>query len=175
MTVSHTSRIQVINTWTHENSSDISVISDKKNTILYQKDFTDGTGTNQAQDMFHSRRSVNSNEEDNLDLNGVLTDVFGNTLTFATIREIAFVNNATSSGEDIVIGGPTGPSAGALLTDLFDGDNESRFKVKSGGMVMFVAPIAGYTVTGGSADIIRVFNIGTGPISYDVIVKGTRT
>ena len=175
MTVTHSSRIQVIDNWNHQNSSDVSVLSDKKGDTLYDITFADGSGTNQAQDLFHDRRTVNSNEEDNLDLNGALSDAFGNTLSMVTIRQLVFTNNATLSGEDLVIGGPVGPSAGALLTDLFDGDNESRFKVKSGGAAMFVAPIAGYAVTGGSADIIRVFNIGTGPITYDVIIKGTRS
>lgn len=175
MTVSHASRIRIIDNWTHSDVNGITTTSDTKNGSVFDVEFANGSGTNQAQDMFHSQRTVNNAEEDNLDLAGSLVDVFGNTLTLTSIRQLLIVNNATTSGEDLVIGGPEGPSAGALLTDLFDGDNEARIKVKSGGVLCLVAPISGYAITGGSADIIRVYNIGTVPISYDVIIKGTRS
>jgi hypothetical protein len=59
------------------------------------------------------------------------------------------------------------------MTDLFDGDGDSRVKVKAGGAIHLIAPLTGYTVTGGSADIIIIENIGSGSITYDLIVKGT--
>lgn len=175
MTVSHDSRIRVTDSWQHENTADIATTRDKEDLSIDQA-FADGNGDDQAQDMFRDRRTVSPGEgnEDQLDLAGTLLDVFGNTLSFVTIKQIWIHNRATAAGENILIGGPSDPTTGALMTDLFDGDIDSRLKIKAGYLFLLVGGLAGYTVTGGSADIVLITNAGTAAIEYDVVFKGTR-
>src|SRR5690606_13677778 len=129
---------------------------------------------NEAQDQYRIQATVSTREEDAYDLAGGVSDVFGNTLTFATIKQILVYNRSTTDGDDLIVGGNGSPTTGALITDLFPGGTDAGIKVLAGGFFVIAAPYTGYAVTGGSADILRIYNDGVGAITYDLIVKGTR-
>lgn len=175
MTVAYSGQFQIIDKWTHTDNNNISVPTDQQR-YIFTKTFTDGSGDDQNQDQFHGQRTVSPGEgnDDLLDLAGVLTDAFGNTLTFATIKKIILINNATTAGEDLRLGGPSAGTTGSLISDLFDGDTGAGLKIRAGYGFALCGGLAGYTVTGGSADILVVTNRGTGNITYDIIIAGTR-
>lgn len=175
MTVEHTSKILTIWDFNHKDTDDISTPSDTKRFIISQ-DIADGSGDDQMQDMFRVQASVSPGEgnEDTYDLAGGVTDAFGNTLEFATVKRILIYNTATTAGEDLTVGGPTGGTTGALITDVFDGDNDSRVKIRAGGVLDLWTRLTGYTVTGGSADVLVIKNIGVAAITYQLLIGGTR-
>jgi len=175
MTVAFSGTFRIIDEWVHTDSNNVSTPADRANYRFFQP-YTDGSGDDQMQDQYVNQATVSIGEgnEDQYDLAGGLVDVFGNTLTFATIKKLIIINTSTTAGEDLTIGGPSGGTTGALITDLFDGDSDSRLKIKAGYGFALGGGEAGYTVTGGSADVLVVTNAGTGDITYDIIIAGTR-
>lgn len=176
MTVSFSGTFRIIDEWVHSDSNSVSTPKDTTNYRFFQP-FTDGSGDDQMQDQYVAQATVSAGvdvKEDSYDLAGGLIDVFGNTLTFATMKKLIIINRSTTAGEDLTIGGPSAGTTGALVTDLFDGDSDSRLKIKAGYGFALGGGEAGYTVTGGSADVLVVTNAGTGDITYDIIIAGTR-
>jgi hypothetical protein len=174
MAVTHSSTLRIDDAWDNtDNANGVSTTRDKLNhTQKYE--FADGSGDNQAQEQYHVSASVSPGGDNvvTYDLAGGVLDVFGNTLTLATVKQIRLINKATTNGEDITFGGETG-TTGNLFDDFFDGDADSRIKIKAGGEVCVVAPLTGYTITGGTADIIVIENIGTAAITFELVIKGT--
>lgn len=171
MTV-HSSRLTLRNEWRNSNSNGVSNTVEKQ-AYLKTVEFTDGDGDNEAEAQYTVRGTIAPNADASIDVAGGITDVFGATLTFATIKELTLVNRNETAGNDLVLGGGSSPTGGALMTAIFDGDATSGLRVKAGGFIVLCAPLAGYAVTGGSADIIRIFNDGADAVEYDLILKGT--
>lgn len=129
-------------------------------------DFANGTGSGQANAMFSDLRSLSSGASEDLDLAGSLVDAHGNTLTFATIKAI-IIENPTENTVDITIGGASatqfvGPFGAATHT----------VATRPGGFSAFVAPKTGWTVTGGSVDLLKVL-AGAAASTYRIHIIGT--
>ncbi len=166
-------------TWAFDKALDQSTTKDEDQ-ARYEKSLTFGTGENQADQMWHDQREITpSTGTDDLDLAGGLTNAFGETITFATIRRIVVINR----GEEDGLGGFTETDGEHLLlgnggansfNDLFNGVDASEIKVGSGDIFVISKKLTGFTVTAGSADIFRV-NHGGGSkdITYDIIIIGT--
>lgn len=131
--------------------------------------FTNGAGANQADRIFSDQRTVNASTNDDLDLAGVLTDVFGQTLTFARIKGMLISSN-TANVQNFSVGGGTNPFinwiAGTTPTVV----------LRPGGMFLLLAPDAtGYAVTAGTGDILRIANGAGSAIVYDIVLIGSST
>lgn len=165
-----TGELKVQSTWNFENSLSNSTTEDSTTYKLVQS-WTDGTSTNNVNQMWHDRRTVTlATGSDDLDLAGSLTNAFGNTVTFATVREIVVYNRSTTAGEDLYVGAATSNA----LSSLFEGSTTAKITVRASGIFVISAPLDGYTVTAGSADVLRVNHSGSvGDITYDIIIKGT--
>lgn len=127
-----------------------------------------GTGASQADLLFTDTRTIAASGTEDLDLAGSLVDALGNTLTFVTVKAIlikassANTNNVTVS--PAAANGFLGPFNAAA--DLVS--------VPPGGMFMVQAPVAGWTVTAGTGDLLTIANSGAGTgVTYDVIIVGT--
>lgn len=130
---------------------------------------SDGTGADQAKEAFTDTRTLAASATENLDLAGVLADVFGNLLTFTKIKALIVKADATNVN-DVLVGG----HATAAISTLF-GDATDKVRVKPGGTVAFIAPDAnGYAVTATTADMLTVANSGAGTsVTYTIIIIGT--
>lgn len=131
--------------------------------------FTDGTGANQAKEVFTDTRTLSASATEDLDLAGGLTDVFGNTLTFTKIKALIVVADSGNTN-DVLVGG----AASAAIASIF-GDLTDVVKVKPGGMLALVAPDAtGYAITATTADLLKMANSagGTG-VTYTIVIVGT--
>ncbi len=83
---------------TNTNAVDLSTILDNiKKT--YNINFTNGTGANKSEAIFHDTRQIAASATDQLDLSGTLTNKFGTTVVFTKIKGI-FVSAA--SGTDFI-------------------------------------------------------------------------
>ncbi len=137
------------------------------------KDYTQllssGTGANQASNMFHDVRTIAASGTDNLDLSGVLTNVFGVTLVFTKIKAL-FVKAAAANTNDVLLGNGANPFIGP-----FGAAGASVVTVKPGGIALFVAPdVNGYAVTASTGDILKVANSSSGTsVTYDIVILGT--
>lgn len=137
------------------------------------KDYTQllssGTGANQASNMFHDQRTITASSSENLDLSGVLTNVFGVTLAFTKIKAL-IIRAAAANVNDVLVGGAASFAWVGMLSDVTD-----IIKVKPGGTLIWIAPDAnGGAVVAATGDILKVANSGSGTsVVYDIIIIGT--
>lgn len=130
--------------------------------------FTDGVGADKAKEIWTDTRTLTASASENLDFAGVLTDAFGNVLTFTKIKAI-IVKADAANVNDVVIGN----HATAAFVGPF-GAAAHTIAIKPGGLAAFVAPDAnGFAVTATTADMLKVLNGGAGTsVTYTIIVIG---
>lgn len=121
-----------------------------------------GTADNQADRVWGDTRSIAAAED--LDLAGVLVDQFGDTITFAEIVAILVFADALNTGNIIVGGAPANAWVGPF------GAATHTLAIKPGGLKMFYDP-AGWPVTGGTVDLLRVAP-STGTQAYSIVILG---
>ena len=129
---------------------------------------SDGTGANQAKEIFTDTRTLAASANESLDLSGGLTDVFGNSILFTKIKGLIIVADAANTN-DVIVGGAA--SNGFIS---WVGGATHTATVKPGGMMAFVAPDAnGYAVMAGTADLLKIANSGAGTgVNYTIVVVG---
>jgi hypothetical protein len=127
-----------------------------------------GTGDNQADKIFSDTRTLAASANEDLDLAGVLSDPLGAALTFAKVKAI-LVKASTGNTNNVVVGGQAtngflGPF-GALAHTV---------AVPPGGALLLAAPKAGWAVTAGTVDLLKVANSAGGTsVTYDIVILGT--
>lgn len=126
-----------------------------------------GTGANQADRIWHDRRTIAASGNEDLDLAGSLTDAFGATITFARIKAVV-VAAASGNTNNVNVSRP-GSNGVPLFLAASDG-----IPVRPGGLFLWVAPDAtGVAVTAGTGDLLNVANSGAGTgVTYDIAVIG---
>jgi hypothetical protein len=127
-----------------------------------------GTGANQANEIWADTRTIAASGTEDIDLNGGVSDIFGTAIAFTKIKALIVVADPTNVN-DVVIGG----AASNAVSTIFGATTHTQ-KVKPGGMVAIVAPDAnGYGLTAGTADLLKVANSGAGSgVNYTIIVVG---
>jgi len=130
-------------------------------------DLTSGVGANQADLMFHDRRTLAASATEDLDLAGSLTDKFGATLTFARIKEVWILASSGNTNNVNV----TRPASNGVPLFLAAGDG---VPVMPGGAFHWISPNAvGIAVTAGTGDLLTITNsAGTTGVTYDVVIIG---
>lgn len=126
-----------------------------------------GTGSGQADMLWHDTRTINASSNEDIDLAGSLTGTLGGTLTFARIKGLVI---AAASGNSNNVQVARGSSNGfTLFLAASDG-----LVVRPGGLVAWFAQDAtGIAVTAGSSDILNIANGGAGTsVTYDIVVIG---
>lgn len=154
---------------TYTSSNDLSAVSQKfGDAINAVITLESGTGSGQADKIFMDDRTLAASATENLDLAGSLTDAFGATITFATVKAILVIAKAANTN-DVVIGGAAsngfvGPFGGTTPT----------VSVKPGGLALMVAPKTGWTVTASTGDILKMANSSSGTgVDYSIVIIGT--
>jgi len=138
--------------------------------LTYAKNIplTDGTGANQADQVWHDQRTLGASANETLDLSGVLTNALGASVLFARIKAILIFAAADNTNNVLVGNTPTN----GWFT--WCGAAGNWIIVRPGGLMLLVAPDAtGYTVTAGTGDDLKITNSGAGTsITYDIILIG---
>jgi len=128
-----------------------------------------GTGSGQADRIWHDQRTIAASGTDSLDLKGSLLDAFGAAFTPAKLKAI-YVKAASANTNNVVI---TRPSSNGVPWASAAGD---AVPVLPGGVIAWVAPGAGITVTADTGDLIDIVNSGGGTsVTYDIVLIGTST
>lgn len=168
MTTSINAQVKLVIAATLANSIDVGSVNYPVN-YGANYNFADGTGANQAKEIFTDTRTLTASSTEDLDLSGSLADAFGNTLNFAKVKAIIVIAAAANTN-DVLVGG-----ASANQVSSFFGDVTDVVKVKPGGMFCLVAPDAtGYAITAGTADLLKVANSSGGTaVTYTIVIIGT--
>lgn len=150
-------------------SLDFEAASSKLNK-LFSLELGDGSGAGQAANIFSDQRTLAASATENLDLNGVLTNAFGQVISFTKIKALA-IFAADTNVNDVVVGN----AASNGFNALFNGSATATAVVKPGGCLIAVAPnAAGLAVVAATADILKIGNGGAGsPVTYDIVVIGS--
>lgn len=124
---------------------------------------TDGSGADQIDELFHDTRAIAAAANDDLDLAGGLTDAFGNTITFASIKMLQIVNN-----------GDTEIKIDQSVANDWSTAIATAITIPAGASIQLVNPTAaGWAVTAGTADLLRITNNdGSVAASYQIAIAG---
>lgn len=127
-----------------------------------------GTGSNLADLLFSDQRTLALSTSEDLDLAASLSDPLGATLTFVKVKAIE-IRAAAGNGGNIVVGGA---AVNAFLGAFADATD--KLEIPAGGAVVMVAPGAGWTVTPGTGDLLKIENDDSGAAAtYDIVIVGT--
>lgn len=144
--------------WTHTKVQDLNTANDNNN-YSFTDSLADGVAVDQADVIWHDRRTLNANDE-TLDLTASLTNAFGTSVTFAKIKGITIVNRQTESGRNLTVGGaPTAPL------------NIGTMVVGPGGMRQIWEPSAAGIAVGANDQLL--IDSGASSIVYDIVIAGT--
>jgi hypothetical protein len=146
------------------NTKDLSVTKDDL-MLSAQEQFTPGTGNNQLDKLFHDVRTLAGGANESLDLAGSLVDSFGGTITFAKIKALLIRN--LSITQTLIIGNGTNPFLSWV------GAAAHTVTIPPMGMLLLVAPLAGFAVTADTGDILKIVNSATNPCDYQIVLAGT--
>ncbi len=130
--------------------------------------YANGTGANQANQVWTDERTLADAASETLDLAGSLVDEFGGTVTFTAIKAFLIQNESADAFllfEPGDTNGFTGPFA----------DASDQLKIPPGGCLLLTNPTAaGWAVTAGTGDIIKLSHDGTGSntLTYKIAIIG---
>ncbi|API58866.1 hypothetical protein BSL82_05695 [Tardibacter chloracetimidivorans] len=126
--------------------------------------FTDGTGAGQANGVYIDDFSIEASGTLSIDLSGSLEDAHGNALVFTAIKAILLIADAANTNNVIlgnVANGFVGPFGAAT----------ESLTVPPGGCVLLSNPsAAGWAVTAGTVDLIKLANSSSGSAVGGTIV-----
>lgn len=129
--------------------------------------FLDGTGISQVNKIYADSVSVAQSVNTDIDLAGALTDQFGVALTFTAIKGILVVAGDSNPG-NLTVGNVTNG-----ITSPFGAATHSQIVAPGGFYANFNPQAAGFTVTAGTVDLLRVASAATvGTYTFDVCVVG---
>lgn len=136
----------------------------------YSTSYANGTAAGQADKLFSDTRTLVASANEDLDLNGVLADALGVTLSLARVRAI-MIAAAAGNTNNVVVGG----AASNGFVSPFGGATH-QVNVRPGGFLVLATGLAdatGYVVTAATGDLLRITNGGAGtPVTYDIVVLG---
>ena len=153
---------------TNTGASDTSTLTDLIAGVIESWTITNGTGANQANVMWHDRRTLAATTSEDLDLSGVLTDAFGVSVALARVKAI-IVSAASTNGGLIQVGGAAANQFINWVANASD-----IIQIRAGGFFMLVAPDAtAYAVTAATGDLLKIANTdGAAAGTYDIYIIG---
>lgn len=128
-----------------------------------------GTGAGKADLRFADTRTLAASATEDLDLAGVLTDVFGAALTFVRIKKL-LIKAADANTNNVVVGAAAANPWTALLGAT------GTLVLRPGQAVGTMCGAADATcmaVTAGTGDLLKVANSAGGTsVTYDILIVG---
>lgn len=130
--------------------------------------WTNGTTVDKADLIFSDTRTINASSNEDLDLAGSLSSVYGATLTYVELRAI-LISASTANTNNVRV---TRPASNGVPLFLAASDG---IDVPPGGFFFWACPADGkVTVTASTGDLINVANSSSGSsVTYDVVIIGT--
>lgn len=156
---------------TPDSGQDDAPATKDNNTFQVLDGMTNGTGGEDLSNiLWHDIRTLSASSNEEFDLHGGLTDAFGHTLNFTVVKCLVIHNRNVSSAPAVLeIGGATNAFSSWLgsATDTIKISSESMF-------TLWNPTTAGYAVTAGTGDILKVTNTSADDdVTYQIAVIGT--
>lgn len=129
-----------------------------------------GTAAGQANILFTDERTITTGANDDLDLNGVLTNAFGATVSAVEIVALLVINaprSGAANTTNLTIGGGTNP-----VTGFLGGTTPTIGPIRPGSFVFLgSSDAAGFgVVTAGTGDILRIANSAGASATYQIAI-----
>jgi hypothetical protein len=130
-----------------------------------------GTGADQADILWMDERSVGTGANDDLDLNGVLTNAFGATINAVEIVALFIINEpragSPANTTNLTVGSGTNPVTGYL-----GGTTPTLGPIRPGNFVLFGGGnVGGFgVVTASTGDILRIANSSGASATYQIAI-----
>lgn len=151
--------------WGFTKTTNVGSDTSNSGSFSYSQNLNQGTGANNANKFFVDEITLAGGASTDLDLAGVLVDIFSTATTFTKIRliYIEVVTSDASTGEAITVGGST------TAFSSFLGDVTDKVKVRNGGCFQLSCSDAtAYAVTASTGDILKIINLDS---TLPVIVR----
>lgn len=147
-------------------SQDLSTVTDAI-ALNLDDQFSDGTGLDQADIMWHDERTLAATSE-TLDVTALTRTILGstNTVNFARIKGLVIRNTTTTAGSKLTVG--------AAASNAWTGWTSvaaSTLYVDPNGILFLWAPSATSWVTSGSSKNIKI-DAGANTIVYRIVIIG---
>lgn len=154
--------------WLFKDALDLSTVNDAAK-AEYSQSIATGTGSGLADKIWHDARTLTAGSADNLDLTALTQSIFGSTVSYAfvKVKGIWLRNMNTLSGDDLVIGNGTNPFNPGLSAGT------ATLTAYANSVLMLQNYYAGWTVTNGSADVLKINNGTANSITYRIAIWGT--
>jgi len=155
--------------WLFQEEGPLATVSDSSK-LEYSRTFEDGTGTDQADKLWHQERTLAAGASDDWDLTSLSTALFGGTLTLslAKVKAVLLVNLSTVASDVLQLRGAASNPWFAPFNSATD-----HVKAPADSCVLLTNRKTGWTVTNSSADVLRVYNPGAAAVSYRLVIAGT--
>ncbi len=164
--------------WQYDKALDLTTIDDTLTALaINAATLTTGPGLNQANQLWHDRRTLASAAVEEIDLFDFAVDAgtapndsLGNALAMVRAKVFLFYNRSTTAGESFTIFGEG--STAAWNTPL-NGSDTAKAVVGPGGIFLLTDPsAAGMAIADTTNHLFKVENSGSGSNDYDIIVIG---
>jgi hypothetical protein len=153
---------------TENNALDLNVIATAALAFNQSMGFSSGTAAGQVDRIIADTRTIAASGNDDLDLNGVLTDLLGGVVSLLRVKVLVVRASAANVNNVVVGGGASNP-----FINWATGTTPAVV-VRPGGLFVLAASDAtGYAVTAATGDILRITNSGAGSsVTYDIVILG---
>lgn len=154
--------------WLFKDVLDLSTVTDA-NRAEYDKSHATGTASGLADKIWHDDRTLANGANDALDLTALTQSIFGSTVTytFVKVKGIWLYNKNTTSGHDLVVGNGTNPFNPGLSAAT------ATLTAYANSLLILQNYYAGWTVTNGSADVLKINNGSGASVDYRIAIWGT--
>jgi len=133
-------------------------------------DLVNGTGAGQADVLYANAATLAASANTDIDLSGALAPAVGGTSVFVKVKGLVILAD-TGNTNNVVVGAA---ASNAWATWL---NATGTTTIQPGGAEIVIAgsgASAGYTVTAGTGDLLRIANSGAGSsVGYTIAVIGT--
>lgn len=154
-------------TWNFQEVLDLSTLQDSMS-LEYKKSLADGTAVNLADKIWHDKRTLAAGANETLDLNALVTSIFGSnvTINLVKVKALFIVNVLTVAAEDLVVGAAAstpflGPLGGTTPTQRCEADS----------YLAWVNRVDGWSTSG--ANNLKIANAGAASNEYRIVIVGT--
>jgi hypothetical protein len=130
--------------------------------LSFLDSLANGTAADQADQIWIKERTIAGSSNDDLDLEGGLTDIFGTAINPARVKGLIIMPAAANAGP-ITVG-----NAAANGAALFFGAVTHTVSVRAGGLFVNYAPETGWTTIAGTGDILRIANPNGSSVTYKI-------
>jgi len=174
MTQSLSSKINATLTWVNTQTGGLtSGTADsfvESSSSQFLQALADGSGANQAHQMFASTYTTTAGSNNDLTLSGLTQTVFGSTVTinFASVKLIWIANLNSVTGDKLNLDSSVTHS----ITGPYNGSITSKIEIGPNSVCVLSNLYDGWAVSSGSTDVLRIHAVNHS-ITYNVIIIGT--